>query len=139
MKNSNSEENRLKALNEKYLKKFIRKFWLQPIAEQSDEKDISLDFEAENCEKNSDENQNFKSDSYGQTIEEIKRSSSESDMLFSHSELSGPDREKSSSNCEMSSSDKTTSRGFQKTHRRQKSYGNVDLIFLEKERKNEFS
>ena len=47
-------EDQLKILNEKYLKKFIRQFWLQPIPEVCDEKKASLiESAAENLEEES--------------------------------------------------------------------------------------
>ncbi len=84
-----SEDNQLKILNEKYLKKFIKQFWLQSIPEICDEKDISL-------------------------IEPVTEIREESP----HTRLD-----------QMSSSEKTTSKPFHKTHRRLPSYGNINAIF----------
>lgn len=123
-----SESERLRLLNEKYLKLFIRKFWLQPIPEVGDEKDNSFteldrpfaDRRGTDRVFGTDLNQNSLS---------FEPASVQCSTQYTQSNLPCEIREnspKSSSKVET-----TTLKPFHRTHRRLHSYGNVDSIFLQ--------
>ena len=120
----NSEENSMRALNQKYLKKFIRKFWLQPIPET--------------CEKGSPQSPgNMFAENTGNMFGSSTSSTttlydtSDDDDKYNSVE-DGLDQMSSSTSVSTSpSKNKSSSRPYYKSHRRQPSYSNVDLIFLE--------
>jgi len=125
------EDKNLRLLNEKYLKKFIRKFWLQPIPEQGDEKDTPIEEEvASGVQPDLISNSGVQPDLISSTNQNFESNSYSSRQKSSSLADSNP-----RNNCQlMSSSSPTTpptSRPFHRSHRRLPSYGNVDIIFLE--------
>jgi len=122
------EENSMRVLNEKYLKKFIRKFWLQPIPET--------------CEKPSSGSPGFidttvdpqnAGNMFGSECNAALYNSEDDDDKYNSVE-DGLHQLSSSSSITSSTSSpnkKQSSKPYYKSHRRQPSYSNVDLIFLE--------
>jgi hypothetical protein len=123
----NSEENSMRALNQKYLNKFIRKFWLQPIPETCEKgspQSSPGSMFAENAGNMFGSSTSSTTTLYDTSDDDDKYNSVEDgldQMSTSTSVSTSPSKNKSSS----------TSRPYYKSHRRQPSYSNVDLIFLE--------
>ena len=116
------EDSSMRALNEKYLKKFIRKFWLQPIPETCEKVPHEVMF-ADNMSAasassmyNSEEDEEDKYNSVEDGLNHVTPNNSNN----SPNKLNN-----NKSNCS------SNHRPSYKGHRRQPSYSNVDLIFLD--------
>eukprot|EP00088_Acartia_fossae_P031325 TRINITY_DN32238_c0_g1_i1.p1 TRINITY_DN32238_c0_g1~~TRINITY_DN32238_c0_g1_i1.p1 ORF type:complete len:172 (+),score=41.06 TRINITY_DN32238_c0_g1_i1:75-590(+) len=165
------EDNSMRALNEKYLKKFIRKFWLQPIPETCDERFSTAattdDLLAEDCPQrpsmfagasstgaecnpammqySSSEDDLDDDNKYNSVEDGLNQMSSSSSTNLAGKSCSaanlapksnspskrGQSMSSSSTASSSNTSNSNNSRPHYKSHRRQPSYSNVDLIFLQ--------
>ena len=122
---------------DKYLKKFIKKFWLKSIPELSGEDDIYSDnnnvhFDSKHyvSEKLNDHAEISKSEIL--TVQEINSTLNDRTEM-SHNYVNNPRIINEQQRNELSSSNQSKSQSnkpFHRTHRRLPSYGNIDIIFV---------
>jgi len=122
----------MRVLNEKYLKKFIRKFWLQSIPETCEKPSPGSPGFIDTNAGSQNAGNMFGVDAalYNSEDDDDKYNSVE-DGLHQMSSSSSIPPSMTSTTLSTSPSKKQSSRPYYKSHRRQPSYSNVDLIFLE--------
>lgn len=152
----NMEDHNIKMLNEKYLKKFIKKFWLQPIPEAlaelpSDDDDDGAVSQPENCAlaarkdptntthglhchsvAAADFNQNFAAAATTTSLPSSVANGVYNKSPVNSAVQNSPFKMSSSAlsaPAALAAPARTSS--FQRSHRRLPSYANVDIIFLE--------